>query len=269
MATYIYQDIHVALHCCQGWQVAADLFAIVTEVLRVGDCIPLENRLVAVGERKQARPIVQDRATWLRENYRYAPAWDAQAWTTMMPKESLSVTMRTTLDPAWRVPEPLWGGVEVDFAAAAYGPAYNIIGLYAGLEGPRLANQGRSELAWTTPMLHLFRTLMRALLPIAQPAYACLGDGQLDSLDARAIIHSDLPGIYWCNYYGPAYLARYGEPFLRTAPGWCSEPLAGGLWYQPTEHYADLADPTLREQIWTHFHPVGVTGIAGMARHRP
>jgi hypothetical protein len=30
---------------------------------------------------------------------------------------------------------------------------------------------------------------------------------------------SDLPGIYWCNYYGPAYLARYGEPFLRTAPG--------------------------------------------------
>jgi hypothetical protein len=204
--------------------VAADLFAIVTEVLRVGDCIPLENRLVAIGERKRARPIVQDRATWLRETYRYAPAW---------------------------------------------GPAYNTISLYAGLEGPRLANQGRSELAWTTPMLHLFRTLMRALLPIAQPAYAYLSDGQLDSLDARAIIRSELAGIYWCNYYGPAYLARYGEPFLRTAPGWCSEPLAGGLWYQPTEHYADLADPTLREQIWTHFHPVGVTGIAGMARHRP
>jgi hypothetical protein len=37
MATYIYQDIHVALHCCPGWQVAADLFAIVTEVLRVQD----------------------------------------------------------------------------------------------------------------------------------------------------------------------------------------------------------------------------------------
>jgi predicted ArsR family transcriptional regulator len=37
MATYLDQDIHVDLHRCPGWQVAADLFAIVTEVLRVQD----------------------------------------------------------------------------------------------------------------------------------------------------------------------------------------------------------------------------------------
>ena len=59
-------------------------------------------------------------------------------------------------------------------------------------------------------------------------------------MGSRSIKNSDLKYIFWANFYGPAYVEKYGRKFLLGAPGWKKEELDdGGILYVVTESYYD------------------------------
>lgn len=63
--------------------------------------------------------------------------------------------------------------------------------------------------------------------------------GSSDAL-ARMVKKTELKNVFWANFFGPAYVEKYGRKFLLGAPGWKKEELDdGGVLYVVTENYYD------------------------------
>jgi hypothetical protein len=82
--------------------------------------------------------------------------------------------------------------------------------------------------------------LGRRLYPDFRPRYAWIDESSGNEPETEEIKATRLQYIFWANFWGPAYVERYGRDFLRGAPGWRVEDLEdGGILYVTTASYVE------------------------------
>jgi hypothetical protein len=82
--------------------------------------------------------------------------------------------------------------------------------------------------------------LGRRLYPDLRPRYAWIDERSGNVPEDSEIAAVRLQYIFWANFWGPAYVERYGRDFLRGAPGWRVEDLEdGGILYVTTASYVE------------------------------
>ena len=107
----------------------------------------------------------------------------------------------------------------------------------------------------------LFVAFAQPVIERLGPTYAIVTEGYPKATYGREILSATLKHIHWCNYYGPTYLKKYGEDVFLNAPGWHSERLGEGIWYQTAERFDDSKDELLKQQILEHFKPIDVRKV--------
>lgn len=93
--------------------------------------------------------------------------------------------------------------------------------------------------------------------------------GRLDYLPSfsidygKPILEKKLKAIYWANFFGPEYVAKYGREFLLNAPGWKKEELHdGGVFYQLSPQITETDQGPELQELADYFAPVGVRNLA-------
>jgi hypothetical protein len=72
----------------------------------------------------------------------------------------------------------------------------------------------------------------------AHPALGYIDQMGYNSPSDKHVKRRELKYIFWANFWGPAYVEKYGRSFLRGAPGWENQELDdGGILYVATESY--------------------------------
>jgi hypothetical protein len=80
----------------------------------------------------------------------------------------------------------------------------------------------------------------RLLYPDLHPIYGWIDEPSGNIPETSEIASTQLRYIFWANFWGPAYVERYGRDFLRGAPGWRVEDLEdGGILYVTTASYVE------------------------------
>lgn len=83
-------------------------------------------------------------------------------------------------------------------------------------------------------------TFGRHLYPDLRPRYGWVDEPGGNIPEAPEIAALKLRYVFWANFWGPAYVDRYGRDFLRGAPGWRVEELEdGGILYVTTPSYVE------------------------------
>jgi hypothetical protein len=78
----------------------------------------------------------------------------------------------------------------------------------------------------------------RLLYSHLRPKYGRIDEGGYDKPSDMAIARTELKYLFWANFFGPAFVEKYGKKFLLGAPGWVKEELDdGGILYVATESY--------------------------------
>lgn len=78
------------------------------------------------------------------------------------------------------------------------------------------------------------------LYPRLACAFGCVDEMGDNMASAKSVKKTELKHIYWANFFGPAYVKKFGNDFLLGAPGWKKEKLGdGGVLCVVTESYYD------------------------------
>jgi hypothetical protein len=256
------RDKHLSfeLHHCRGWKQPEDLLESLKLAIHLSYLIPLENKMIEVGERKLARPVVKDLQSWFDQNYRFEEKWDENEFNPFYSKERIGGFLRIPLNEAWSTDEPVSGAISIGFSAESFGETYNIVEFSCTLFGKSLAFPD-SQLHWIDNVLARFLKFAKPIIQQLKPAYALITDTYYRETYGREVLAGKLKFIHWCNYFGPTYVQKYSEDIFLSAPGWRVERLGEGIWYQTTEHFADSKEKSLQEEILAHFKPIGVKQV--------
>lgn len=73
-----------------------------------------------------------------------------------------------------------------------------------------------------------------------RPKYGYIDEGSEAMPSFKTVKKTELKYMLWANFFGPAYVEKFGRQFLMAAPGWKKEELDdGGILYVVTESYYD------------------------------
>ncbi len=96
------------------------------------------------------------------------------------------------------------------------------------------------DLSKVDPVAHGQLAFARLLYPYLRPKYGWIDEPSGNEPTSKDIAATTLQYIFWANFFGPDYVARYGRDFLLNAPGWKIEELDdGGILYVTTESYVE------------------------------
>ena len=119
-----------------------------------------------------------------------------------------------------------WGRLNASFRFDEYQEGGNKLEI-----GTLLDFQFKDERPLVEPFAQRLLAIARDLYPLAKPRYGEVeGNSEWESRD---IIRVRLKHISWANFFGPAYVERYGRDFLLGLPGHKTEELPdGGVFHQ-------------------------------------
>jgi hypothetical protein len=81
-------------------------------------------------------------------------------------------------------------------------------------------------------------SLGHKLYPALRPLFGHVDRFGVNRLSEKSLKKRELKYLFWANFYGPAYVAKYGRKFFMEAPGWKKEQLDdGGVLYVVTRSY--------------------------------
>jgi hypothetical protein len=96
------------------------------------------------------------------------------------------------------------------------------------------------DLSQVDPVARGLLAFGRRLYPDLRPIYRWIDEPSGNIPETSEIASTRLRYIFWANFWGPAYVERYGRDFLRGAPGWRVEDLEdGGILYVTTASYVE------------------------------
>lgn len=103
------------------------------------------------------------------------------------------------------------------------------------------------------------------LYPHLRPTYGWIDEMGQNAPDARDAALTKLKYILWANFFGPAYVERYGRDFLLGAPGWKVEKLDdGGVLYVISPSFLNPEQVVSQREIETYFR----TKVPRIRRYR-
>lgn len=254
------RDIYLTfqLHHCRGWQSPSDLFAGLRLAIASSGLIPLENQMIRVDGPSLARPVVKDVDSWLQNNYRTREEWDKETYSRFRAKERLAVSFRAPLFARWQTAAPLADALEIGLDAGTFGAAYSYINFLCMISGKQKSIYGTPVATVVGRLFTIYEKFALPLVDLLRPEYAVLTDRNWSTPYGEEIVARIVKHIFWWNYFGPDYVAKYSETLFLDAPGWRKEKVAGGILYQVTESPNEAKDPALQERIGDYFSGSGI-----------
>jgi hypothetical protein len=121
-----------------------------------------------------------------------------------------------------------------------------------------------NDLAEVNLQVNELLNMMKTLNGIFSPMLGILDYLPSFSIDyGKPILEKKLKAIYWVNFFGPEYVAKYGREFLLNAPGWKKEELHdGGVFYQLSPLITETDQGRQLQELADYFAPVGVRNLA-------
>ncbi len=96
--------------------------------------------------------------------------------------------------------------------------------------------------------------LGRLLYPKLQPKLGWIDFTEIGEPSEKQIQATKLTRIMWANFFGSAYVQRYGQEFLLNAPGWLKEELPeGGILYTLSPSVLHRWSVVGRREVETYF----------------
>jgi len=176
---------------------------------------------------------------------------DVVAWAKILQRHGAILLARRTLEP---LPEERWletfqkeryetkifkshighrivfadlGGLEANFWFDEYHEGGNKLEV-----GTLLDFQFKDQRPLVEPLAQRLLTIARDLYPLARPMYGEV-EGGMGRWDDRDVLRLRLKHISWVNFFGPAYVEKYGLDFFLGLPGYKTERLPdGGVFHQ-------------------------------------
>lgn len=94
------------------------------------------------------------------------------------------------------------------------------------------------------PLMQYLLKLGRAFYPIAQPMLGYIDEAYANPTLSEDSLKLRLKHISWVNFFGPAYVAKYGRDFLLGLPGHKTELLPdGGVFHQLSPTFVAPSEP--------------------------
>ena len=95
------------------------------------------------------------------------------------------------------------------------------------------------------------------------PSYGWVNNlPNFNSSHGKPVLNQKLKEIYWANFFGPEYVAKYGREFLLNAPGWKKEELHdGGVLLQLSPRITETDQGPELQELANYFAPVGVRNL--------
>jgi len=253
------KDIHLAveLQACKGWQGREDFWNAVRIAIDDSGLIPLENRLIEVAGGRRARPVAANPAEWFDGIHETRDEWDGRDFHRLKPQERFAAFLRAPLGEGWDTSDAVYGLPELMLFANRYGDLYNVVELGCTLLKPSQNVSVQAAMERVEDVSRLLAGLCRKWAEGMRAEYAIVTNRDSLEIYGREVLNRVLKRVHWCNFYGPAYIERYGSETFMGAPGWRAEALGDGIWYQVREHFADPEPKGLKERIKAHFAAAG------------
>jgi hypothetical protein len=119
--------------------------------------------------------------------------------------------------------------------------------------GTLLDFEFKDERHLVEPTMQRLSVLGRTLYPLTRPWLGCLDEASSDSILSRDVRKLRLKHIGWVNFFGPAYVEKYGRDFLLGLPGHKTELLPdGGIFHQLSPTFVARSEEearALRRQV--------------------
>ena len=119
--------------------------------------------------------------------------------------------------------------------------------------GTLLDFEFKDERHLVEPTIQHLSVLGRTLYPLTRPWLGCLDEASSDSILSRDVRKLRLKHIGWVNFFGPAYVEKYGRDFLLGLPGHKTELLPdGGVFHQLSPAFVASSEQearALRRQV--------------------
>ncbi|NQU29588.1 MAG: hypothetical protein HQ525_02870 [Anaerolineae bacterium] len=93
-----------------------------------------------------------------------------------------------------------------------------------------------------------------------QPYYAWVDSSpQFEWVSLEGVLDRKLREIMWGNFFGPAYVDKYGREYLLNSPGWKKEELDdGGVFLQLSKNFSRNEDKYLHNDLKEYFSPLNI-----------
>jgi hypothetical protein len=147
-------------------------------------------------------------------------------------------------DPEWRqyfkalwkvvltflLPEMPGFTSDISFNFSYYNPQRNWLAIGALVD---LGGYVRDEREYVEPLAQQLQALGVVLYPLLQPMLGWVDEVHGNPTESEHSAKLELRAIPWVNFFGPAYVERYGRDFLLSLPGYKTELLPdGGVFHQ-------------------------------------
>jgi len=119
--------------------------------------------------------------------------------------------------------------------------------------GTLLDFEFKDERHLVEPTIQRLSVLGRTLYPLTRPWLGCLDEGSSNVMLPKDVRKLRLKHIGWVNFFGPAYVEKYGRDFLLGLPGYKTEVLPdGGVFHQLSPAFVARSEQearALRRQV--------------------
>ncbi len=182
-----------------------------------------------------AATAVEDVVAWAQVLQRHGIILLAHRTLEPLPEEIWYETFRKEYEEeeyfkasvAHRIAFTDWGRMNADFGFDEYWEGGNKLEV-----GALLDFQFKDERPLVEPLAQRLLAIARDLYPLARPMYGEV-EGNSGEWDVRDVLRLRLKHISWANFFGPAYVEKYGRDFLLNIPGYKTEVLPdGGVFHQ-------------------------------------
>ena len=155
-----------------------------------------------------------------------------------LPRQEWLTAIQAWMQEDWR-PLAKWAvsfsirfddlpGVSLCFSVDQFNDDENLFQI-----GTLLDFEFKDERHLVEPTMHRLSALGRTLYPLTRPWLGCIDEASSDSILPRDVRKLRLKHIGWVNFFGPAYVQKYGRDFLLGLPGYKTELLPdGGVFHQ-------------------------------------
>jgi hypothetical protein len=163
-------------------------------------------------------------------------AWMQEVWRTIKWRVSFSIRFDDL------------PGVSLYFSVDQFNDDENLFRI-----GTLLDFEFKDERHLVEPTIQRLSVLGRTLYPLTRPWLGCLDEAFSDSILSRDVRKLRLTHIGWVNFFGPAYVEKYGRDFLLGLPGHKTELLPdGGVFHQLSPAFVARSEQeakALRRQV--------------------
>jgi len=182
-----------------------------------------------------AATAVEDVVAWAQVFQRHGVILLAHRTLEPLPPETWYETFRKEYEEeryfkasvGHRIAFADWGRLNADFGFDIYRQGGNKLEV-----GALLDFQFKDQRPLVEPLAQRLLAIARDLYPLVRPMYGEV-EGNPGEWDDRDILRLHLKHISWVNFFGPAYVEKYGLDFFLGLPGYKTERLPdGGVFHQ-------------------------------------